>query len=196
MAPVLVTASIRRTLEPVEDSETILNNPSSAVLGNVGAAAQLAGEGLILDAHGHDANHVAVLLTKKRHGAGGLGLLNAHDGGHHGLGGKDLLVDQVFHRADLLSGHGLEVREVKAQALGRHQRTGLVDVVAQDLLQGGVEQVGGGVVATEQTAAGEVVTDKDGVTLRKRADELALMDVQTALGDSVIDEELSGRRCR
>ena len=65
-----------------------------------------------------------------------------------------------------------------------------MDMLAQDLAQGLLQQVGGGVVATEQTAAGEVVTDKDGVTLRKRADELALMDVQTALGDSVIDEEL------
>ena len=45
------------------------------------------------------------------------------------------------------------MREVKAQVLGRHQRTGLGDVLAQDLLKGSVEQVRGGVVAAQEATA-------------------------------------------
>ena len=43
--------------------------------------------------------------------------------------------------------------EVKAQVLGRHQRAGLGDMLAQDLLKGGVEQVRGGVVAAQEATA-------------------------------------------
>ena len=45
------------------------------------------------------------------------------------------------------------MREVKAQVLGRHQRAGLGDVLAQDLLKGSVEQVRGGVVAAQEATA-------------------------------------------
>lgn len=45
------------------------------------------------------------------------------------------------------------MRKVKAQVLGRHQRAGLGDVLAQDLLKGSVEQVRGGVVAAQEATA-------------------------------------------
>ena len=45
------------------------------------------------------------------------------------------------------------MREVKAQVLGRHQRASLGDMLAQDLLKRSVEQVGGGVVAAQETTA-------------------------------------------
>lgn len=66
-------------------------------------------------------------------------------------------------------GQGLEVREVKAQVLGRHQRTGLGDMLAQDLLKGGVEQVGGGVVAAQETTALGVERGGHGSTDGQRA---------------------------
>ena len=45
------------------------------------------------------------------------------------------------------------MREVKAQVLGRHQRAGLRDMLAQDVLKRGVKQVGGGVIAAQEATA-------------------------------------------
>ena len=154
------------------------------------ATAQLAGERLVLGADRDDTDGVAVLLAEQGDGAGGLGLLDAHHAGDHGLGGEDLLVHEVLDGADLLRGHGLEVGEVETQGLRGDERAGLVHMVAQDLLEGSVEQMGRGVVAREQAAAVEVVAGKDGVTLGELADELALVDIQAALGNGVGDEEL------
>ena len=50
----------------------------------------------------------------------------------------------------------LVVAEVEAQPVGRHQRALLLDVVAQHLAQGPVQQVGGGVVAADGVAALDV----------------------------------------
>ena len=119
----------------------------------MGATAKLTGERLVLGAHGDNADNVAVLLAKEGDSAGGLGLVDAHDAGNDRLGSEDLLVDQVLDSLELLGGQGLEVREVKAQVLGRHQRAGLGDMLAQDLLKGGVEQVRGGVVAAQEATA-------------------------------------------
>ena len=82
------------------------------------------------------------------------------------------------------------MREVEAQVLGGHQGARLVDVIAQDLLERGVEQMGRRVVAAQQAAAVEVVAGEHGVALGKRADELALVDVEAALGGGVGHEEL------
>ena len=64
------------------------------------------------------------------------------------------------------------MREVKAQVLGRHQRASLGDMLAQDLLKRGVEQVRGGVVATQEATALGVERGGHGST-----------DGQRALGD-------------
>ena len=132
------------------------NNLEQADLGGIGgmgATAELARERLVLGAYGDDADDVAVLLAKEGDSTGGLGLVDAHNAGHDRLGSEDLLVDQVLDSLELLGGQSLEVREVKAQVLGRHQRAGLRDVLAQDLLKGGVEQVRGGVVAAQEATA-------------------------------------------
>ena len=92
--------------------------------------AELAGERLILGAHGDDADDVSVLLAKQGDSAGGLGLIDAHDAGHDRLGSENLLVDQVLDSLELHGRQSLEVREVKAQVLGRHQRAGLGDMLA------------------------------------------------------------------
>ena len=115
--------------------------------------AELARERLVLGTHGNDADDVTVLLAKEGDSTGGLGLIDAHNAGHDRLGCEDLLVDQVLDSFELLGGQGLEVREVKAQVLGRHQRTGLGDMLAQNVLKRGVEQVGSGVVAAQEATA-------------------------------------------
>ena len=132
------------------------NDLEQADLGGVGsvcATAEFAGERLVLSAHGDDADDIAVLLSKQSDSAGSLSLVDAHDTGHDRLGSEDLLVDQVLDSLELLEGQSLEVRKVKAQVLGRHQRAGLGDVLAQDLLKGSVEQVRGGVVAAQEATA-------------------------------------------
>ena len=65
------------------------------------------------------------------------------------LVGDDLLVGQVLDPLQLLGGDRRVVAEVEPQPVGRHQRAGLLDVVAQHLPQGPVEQVGAGVVAAD-----------------------------------------------
>ena len=55
------------------------------------------------------------------------------------------------------------MREVEAQAVGGNQRAGLVHMLAQHLLEGGVEQVGCGVVAADELAAAVVDAGGDNV---------------------------------
>ena len=135
----------------------------------MGATAELAGERLVLGAHGDDADDVAVLLAKQGDSTGGLGLVDAHDAGHDRLGSEDLLVDQVLDSLELVGRQSLEVREVKAQVLGRHQRAGLGDMLAQDLFKGSVEQVRGGVVAAQEATALGVERGGHGCTDGQRA---------------------------
>ena len=139
----------------------------------MGAAAELAAEGVhCLLAYGDHANDVAVLLAEEGGRAHLLGLVNAADRGDDGLGGEDLCVDHALHAVQLVLGHGLEVGEVKAKAVGSHQGAGLVHVVAQDLLEGGVQQVGGRVVAANELAT--AVVNRGGHDLAQA--ELALVD--------------------
>ena len=56
-------------------------------------------------------------------------------------------------RLQLVGGHRLEVREVEAQAVRRHQRALLLHMRAQDFAQRGVQQVRGGVIAADVVAA-------------------------------------------
>ena len=51
---------------------------------------------------------------------------------------------------DLFGGDGLVVAEVEAEPVGPDPRTLLLDVVAEDLAQGPVQEVGGGVVASDR----------------------------------------------
>ena len=58
----------------------------------------------------------------------------------------------MLNLADLLGCDLLEVREVEAQTIGGDERTFLFHVCAQHLAQGGVEQVGAGVVRLNSAA--------------------------------------------
>jgi len=61
--------------------------------------------------------------------------------------GSDLLVDDGFDFAQFGLGDAGEVAEVEAQAIAVDERASLLDVFAEDLAQGGVEEVSAGVVA-------------------------------------------------
>ena len=115
----------------------------------MGAAAELHGD----IAHLHHADHLAVLLAEGGDGALLLGLLNGQDLGDDGIALQDGLVDEAADLSELVGGDGLKVGEVEAQAVGLHQRAGLVDMVAQDLLQGGIQQMGGAVGPHDGLAA-------------------------------------------
>ncbi len=135
--------------------------------GGVRAAAELGGEVADLD----DADLVAVLFAEERHG---VVLVDGDVDGHVDEGldagvGEDLAVDDVFDLLQLFVGDAGEVREVEAQAGRVDERAGLLDVRAEDFAQGGVEQVGAGVVALgcSRTCAVDdgvdVVADGDGL---------------------------------
>ena len=86
--------------------------------------------------HAHDAHDVAVFLGEERHRASLLGLVKAHVRDLDVLALEDDLVDECLDVSELLRRDRLEVREVEAQAVRRDRRAGLVDLVADDLLEG------------------------------------------------------------
>ena len=111
----------------------------------MGAAAKFGGEIADLD----HANFVAILLAEQRHGL----VFVDGDIDRDILDDFDLLVaqnffvDQVFDVLQFFVRDGGEVREVKAQMIGRHQRSRLLHMLAQNFAQPGLQQVRGGVVA-------------------------------------------------
>ena len=95
----------------------------------------------------HHAHRIAILLAKEGYGSHLAGL---------GQGQvavfvqrqvlPDELVDEPLYLAELLVGDFLEVGKVEAQRVGRDKRAFLLDVRTEHLLEGVVEQVGGGVI--------------------------------------------------
>ena len=97
--------------------------------------------------HADDAHDIAVFLREERHGAGLLGFLKAHVRDLDVLALEDDLVDELFDIRELLRRDRLEVREVEAQAVRRDGGAGLVDLVADDLLEGCLQEMRCRVVA-------------------------------------------------
>ena len=64
----------------------------------------------------------------------------------------DLLVDDALDRIDLLARDRREVHEVEPQAIGRDERSRLLDVRAEHLAQRRVQQVRRGVIAPRRVA--------------------------------------------
>jgi hypothetical protein len=120
-------------------------------LGDVRAPAQLVTEHLgVADADGAD--DLAVLLAEQRHRALSNRLLARQVLNLHGIVREDGLVHRAGHDRDLLLRQHPVMREVEAQPVGRDERTRLPDVVAEEIAQLGVKQVGGGVVAHDVPA--------------------------------------------
>src|SRR5690554_43260 len=105
---------------------------------DVGATAELDGEAA---SHGQHAHLVTIFLTEQGHGALGLGGLDIGHLDLHRRVGADLFVDQLLQLAQLLGTDGLEMTEVEAQALAVNQRALLLNVFAEYLAQGSVQQV-------------------------------------------------------
>ena len=140
---------MRRTPAATPLSARIAKNPMSPVARDVRAAAQLHAEAR----HADDADLVAVFLAEQRHRAGRDGLLGRHvDVRLHRRVPVDLLVDDALDAIELVARDRLEVHEVEAQAIGRDERAGLLDVRAEHLAQRGVEQVRRRVIAARRVA--------------------------------------------
>ena len=118
----------------------------------VGAAAQFHG----VAAHVDHADYIPVLFGEQRHRAQLLGLVHGHLVAFHTVAFQDGLVDLLLNGDQLFAGDGGEVGEVEAQVIRIDQGAGLLDVVAQDVLEGSLEQVGGGVGTLDGLAAGGV----------------------------------------
>ena len=113
--------------------------------GRVRPAAEFGGEVADLD----DANPVAIFLSEQGHG---FVFVDGDIDGHvlddfDLLVAEDFFVDQVFDVLQFFVGNAGEVREVKAQMVGRDQRPRLLHVLAQNFAQPGLQQVRGRVVA-------------------------------------------------
>ena len=60
---------------------------------------------------------------------------------------KYLTVDHLFHVGELFLGHAGEVRKIKAQMLRVDARTGLLNMLAQNLAQGSMQEMSAGMIA-------------------------------------------------
>ena len=163
MGPMPVTASMRRRLEPIEPSLTIFTGPMSPSGPHVGAAAQLGGVRTGLE-HAHD---VAVLVAEEGDGAELLGVRPWWSrSGAPGRWRGSRRWRGPRSRAICVGRHRLVVAEVEAQPVGVDERALLLDVLAEHLAQRPVEEVGGGVVAADGVAPGDV--DGGGRLLARR----------------------------
>ena len=107
----------------------------------------------------HDAHGIAILLAEESDGAHLLSLVHRHVAVL--IAGQVLAyhaVDQPFHLAQLLVADLLEVGEVEAQRVGADEGALLLDVVAEHLLQGVVQQVGSSMVGSRGIALVDVHT--------------------------------------
>ncbi len=99
------------------------------------------------------AHAIAVFFAEQGGGAGLQRVVEIHDldvgGGIH----ADFAIDQPLDLGQLLRAHRTRMGEIETQMVGSDQRTALLDVVTQHLLQGGVHQVRGRVVQHDGLAA-------------------------------------------
>ena len=103
--------------------------------------------------HTHD---VAVLLAEEGDRAEALGLVLGCLEGPHRRVRQRLAVRQVLDAGDLLGAERRVVREVEPQAIGGDERAGLLDVLAEHLAQGVVDEMGRRVVAADRVAPFDV----------------------------------------
>ena len=136
---------------PGRDAGLLSHREQADVAGGpaVGAAAQLHADA----GHRDDPHRVAVLLAEQGHGAGVDGFLGLPYLGLHGVVRIHAGVDLALDRVQRLGADRSAVGEVEPQPVGRDERAGLLDVRAEALAEGGVEQMGRRVVAADGVAA-------------------------------------------
>ena len=113
------------------------------------AAAELARDAFDLD----DADDVAVLLTEQHHRPELARLVDGRLEDVQRVVLEDGAVDPLLdHLVTLLGAQLLPVREVEPELVGTDGRAGLLDVIAEHLAEGLLEQVRGGVVRHRREA--------------------------------------------
>ena len=115
----------------------------------VGSSAQFGGGGAYL----YDSDARAVLLAEECHGAHLLCLVGGGDYRVARLRLQNVFVNDSFYCRNLLCGHCREVREVEAHSVLVHVGACLLDVCAEYAAQSGLEQMRGGVVASDGVSA-------------------------------------------
>ena len=143
---------------------------SDAVLGDDLELADLAGIAYVGTAaelygirHFDHADFFAVFLAEQSHGAGLSGFFNAHDLGLHRISAGDPFIDFILDSPDLFAGHGLEVAEVESGPVSILIGTLLLDMGAQNVSEGLLQQVGRAVVAAGLHTVGFVDLEGDGI---------------------------------
>ena len=126
---------------------------------DMGAAAQLDGisvagpPALGIHAHADDADLLAIFLAEQRQRPLRDRLVGRHEMGLDRRVLQDLGVDQVLHRADLVMGHGLLVREIESEPPGLDQRALLRHMSSQHLAQRLMQEVGRRMMGAGRQAA-------------------------------------------
>ncbi len=144
----------------------------------VGAAAQLLAEGV----QGDDPDPVAVFFLEQGHGAGFEGLVRRH---FHDLDRNvlpDVVVDPGLDPVEVIGIDLGEVGEVEAKPVGCDQGARLLDVIAQDFTQNGVEDVGGRMIGGRGPS---------GVGIHRKGDGLAPAD-SAAGHHALVDDHSRG----
>ena len=94
-------------------------------------------------------DHVAVLVAEEGDRSHLLGFVLRRLVGAHRLVGEHPSVRQGLDLGQLFASDGLVMAEVEAQAVGRHERSLLLDVGSEHLPEGPVQEMGAGVVAAD-----------------------------------------------
>ena len=129
-------------------SDENLEQADVARTAHVRAAAELGGE--IADLKNTHA--VAVLVAEERERARCDGFVVRNDANMRVAVQADLLVDERLDPRELGRTHGLVVREVEAQPIGRDERALLLDVLAEHSPQRRMQQVRRGVIQHDRCA--------------------------------------------
>ena len=116
--------------------------------GHVGAAAQL---DRVRPRFQHP-HHIAVLVAEEGNGADRLRVAHRRLVVTAAAVGDDLGIRDALNLAQLRGTHAFVVAEVESQPIGRHQRAGLLDVMAEHLAQRPVQDVRAGVIAADGAA--------------------------------------------
>ena len=145
-----LTASMRRSPVPMLDSPVIRNGADLPGGRHVRAAAQL--RAVAVDLHHADSLR-RVLLAEEHVGADRLRLGQRHLGRRDRRVAPDLGIHAPLDLPQRLARGGGRRREVEAQPIGPDPAAGLLGLLAQDVAQGAMQQVGGGVVACRAPAS-------------------------------------------
>ena len=95
----------------------------------------------------NDPHRITVLLVEERRGTCLNRLADIHLTGRDRIICHDKVVDDRFDTPQLFVCHGGKMGKVKTQTVLRHQRTGLFDMIAQNLSESGLQQMRRGMIA-------------------------------------------------